>query len=81
MTILIFFRVDHPTLKMIVDCFEDIVTSRDINTIKQKARELDLNLSCELRYGLGYDVCEEGTIRCTELFDDQRFVRKIYGRS
>ena len=48
MTTLIFFRVDHTTLKMIIDSFGDIVTSRDIKTIKQKAQELDLSLSCML---------------------------------
>ena len=49
----IFFRVDHPTLKSVVESFGDEVNEEEIKVVGHKTRELiDSGI---IDYGLGYD--------------------------
>jgi len=72
----IFFRVDHPTLKSVVESFGDEVNEEEIKVVGHKTRELiDSGI---IDYGLGYDICMEGSVRFAQLLEDKRYIQKTY---
>ena len=74
---IVFFRIDHPNLKKIVDSFGDEVSGEDMRVVEKEAIELD---SDTIEYGMGYDMCKEGSVRFNQLIDDKnkRYVQKTH---
>lgn len=67
----VFFRIDNPILKKLVDSFGEEVTDEDLDEATLKALDLDLT-------HIGYDTCEEGSKLFTKLSADKRYIQRTY---
>jgi hypothetical protein len=70
----VFFRVDHPEVKSLVDSFGEEITPENLDAVSQKTSDLRLDYQ-------GYDFAMEGSRRFNQLSIDSKYIQRTFDHS